>query len=143
MIAPDLGERRSLALLAHLYGIRPWEVPSCTATQLNALLGEIGFIRYIRDQPMRDYAFGKLDVDQLISDAPADPAETAKRQKARAIYYGGLYDLPEFRTEAPTARAALAFMAALDAGRVPAWVLNLAPLDELRQKASQAGGGEL
>ena len=140
MIAPDLGQQRALALLANLYGIRPWEVPLCTESHLKALLSQTEWVFYKKDQAARDYQFMKLDHEKLLSTLPPTEEERKKAEvsaKAKRVFLGSLYNLPEYRTDELTRAAATDFLAALNAGRVPAWVLNAAPLEEINQKAGE------
>lgn len=140
MIAPDLGQQRAQALLAHLYGIRPWEVPLCTESQLKALLGQSEWVFYKGDQAQRDYQFMKLDHEKLISTAPLTPEEKRAQEvsnQARKVFFGSLYALPDFRADEVTTSAATDFWAAMNAGRVPNWVLNLAPYDEIKKKVGE------
>ncbi len=124
-----------MALFTHLYGIKPWEVKKLTETQLVGLMRQMSWLLFLRDRPMRDYQFMKLDHKKLANPDPdelPDPSTT----KARKVYFAG-YGLPEHVGAWPTRHAARDFVQALKKKRVPNWVLAIAPpikeLEELAQ----------
>lgn len=104
---------------------------------MEALISQIGFIRYQRDLPTLNYHFSKLGPEgwkNLVegSDGPPDPYQ----ERARAIWLEP-YDLPEFKATQVHKGAARDFLHALKKKRVPQWVLSIAPFGEI-----QKAGGE-
>lgn len=96
----------------------------------------MGFVRYQRDLPAMNYHFGKLGAagwKALVE--PDGEAPDPYQERARAVWFAG-YDLPELK--GVSKRTARDFKRALKKKRVPSWVLNLAPLQEI----NQIGGDE-
>lgn len=69
---------RILAVLAHFYGFRPWEVERLTEAQVEMYLSNVGYIRFLRDLATLQYSYSKLDdeaVGKMLETAsrPPDP----------------------------------------------------------------------
>ncbi|MFC4426202.1 hypothetical protein [Deinococcus navajonensis] len=108
-----------------------------TATQLQALTGQAGFIRYLRDLPEREYHFGKMGPPGWKALAESDP-ETDQpdliQVRARRRFFAG-YNIPELQSPVPR-QAARELLRAIHAGRAPNWVLALTPdHQDLKDKA--------
>ena len=88
--AEDWG--RTISLLSALYHIRPWEVERLTDAQIEMLMENSGYIRHIRDLPMLQYQFSKLD-DKAVSELVED-FEAQERDKAAAESAGRQYKAP-------------------------------------------------
>ncbi|GGN32247.1 hypothetical protein [Deinococcus daejeonensis] len=86
----------------------------------------MGFIRYLRDLPERDYHFGKLGPDGWQQLAKAQPGEPDPMQALARRRFFAPYNLPEFQTHIPR-RACIEYVQALQAGTVPNWVMALTP----------------
>lgn len=125
---PEQSERRTLALLCHLYAIKPWEIDQLTERQLDALIGESRWILYMRDRPMRDYMFMKLDKEQLADDSVKDVDSVTKKAQRRFL---AMYNLPEFEVSRMTRLAAADINSAIRKKDIPHWVLNLIDLQEI------------
>lgn len=96
-----------------------------TTAQLDALTRESGWILYLRDRAIRDYAFVKVDKERLANadlTEPPDPVTVKARNRFLASY-----GLPEMRGQELTRRTAQDFVKAVKKKRVPNWVLAAAP----------------
>lgn len=141
---PHTRERRQLALLAWLYGVRPWEAEELTPAQLGALLGEAEWILMQRERAARDYQFLKSDHDFLANPTPVPHADAEKLKRARQNFLRGIYNLPELHTSRYTDATVDDLQYALSGSRVPGWALNLVDLGELQGASySQAAADDL
>jgi len=80
---------RTIAVLAALYGIKPWEVELLSDEQIGMLMKESGYIRHIRDLPMLSYHFGKMGEEghkALVEDYEAQMLERQKAEQAGRPY---------------------------------------------------------
>jgi len=80
---------RTIAVLAALYGIKPWEVELLSDEQIGMLMKESGYIRHIRDLPMLSYHFGKMGEEghkALVEDYEKQALERKKAEKAGVPY---------------------------------------------------------
>lgn len=116
-------------MLTHFYHLKPWEIPRLTASQLYAYTSQVGFIRYLRDLPEREYHFSKMGAEGWKALAEMDPDDEATpdpiQVRARRRFYAA-YDLPEHQSPVPVL-AAVELVRAIDAGRAPRWVTNITP----------------
>lgn len=113
--------------------MRPWEVKLLTHSQLNALLGEASYMLYLRDRAFKGYHFSKLGKESwaALANPTAEPADPNLKPALAAFY--AEYGLPEYQFRAPlTALARQDIAAALSAGRVPNWVLNMLKPEEIK-----------
>lgn len=128
--------------MAHLYGVKPWEVGQLRSSELQALLNEANWILYLRDRATLRYHWFKtpqenrqllasvsiLSDDGTQTDANEPPDETTKR--ALEAFYAP-YDLPEFKRPRPSERALRELQDAIQAGELPAWAFLLVTKEEL------------
>jgi len=80
---------RTVAVLAALYGIKPWEVEKLSDEQIAMLMEESGYIRHLRDLPMLAYHFMKMGEEghkALVEDYEAQMLERKKAEKAGIPY---------------------------------------------------------
>lgn len=100
---------------------------------VQALLEQVPFILYLRDRPFKQYHFSKLGKEgwaALASPTPEAPDPNLK--PALQAFYAD-YGLPEHQITRPiTTQARQDIAAALAAGQIPNWVLNMLRPDELK-----------
>jgi len=78
-----------MAMLAHLYGFRPWDVARLTPEQLEMYIENSGFVRLQRDMPQLTASFAKLDADarqKLVNDEGKDPDPNSIDQRAWRVF---------------------------------------------------------
>ena len=87
----------------------------------------------MRDRAFLNYHFGKLGKEGWKALAEPDPKELPDPhvRAARGAFLAD-YGLPEHQQSRVTRRAAVDFLRALKARRVPGWVLNLAPYEDIK-----------
>ena len=90
-----------MAIMAHLYGFKPWDVERLSEVQLQMFLAQAGYIRLMDHMPHLTYAFSKYDdkaIDQLLADADKEPDPTSKRSRAWRVY------IRQYQTDADDAQ---------------------------------------
>lgn len=105
----------------------PSQIEELTPAQLDALVGEAGYILYLRDRATLRYHWSKLpqEAREEMAKAPTNTEPDAITQMAMQRFYAD-YGLPEFEFKrALTGRARHDLARAIEAGRVPGWVLLL------------------
>lgn len=92
-------------------------------------------MRYLHDQATLAQHWSQFqaeDVDRILNPTPpGEPEHRRARAYQRWIASYGLGD------SGPSAEASQDFMTALTKGRVPKWVLAIAPFEEMKQKAGE------
>lgn len=105
-----------------------------TPTQREMYLSQLGQVLFLRDRALLLYHFSKYG-DEAVADLLKPRVETGKpsdRDRAWNVFVQE-YGLNVARgIDQDTARE---FLAALKAGRVPDWVLAIAPIPEIRGAA--------
>lgn len=99
------------ALLCAFYGIMPWDQGRLTRAQMDNLMQELGYVRYLQDEAALLYYFGKATAVADEKELPAvlrkmaDPAEkddplSRLRQRAFEMFAYRRYGMPLSHPEA-------------------------------------------
>jgi hypothetical protein len=80
---------RTISILCAEYGIKPWEVGKLTNEQIEMLMTNYGYIRHVRDLPMLNYHFGKMDDEgaaKMVSEYNEAKAKQKKAEQEGRVY---------------------------------------------------------
>lgn len=112
-----------MAVLAHYYGFKPWDVMKLSREQVDMYLAQTGMIRLARDMAQLTYHFGKLqdeDIQKMIDTASEKAEPDSLRARGWRVF------IRQYQTDSAEAEKAQAAevlpMRPETAAAIVAWV---------------------
>ena len=88
-MAPERDWGPIMALLAHYFHLKPWDVERLTESQVQMYLSQINHIRLTDHMPHLSYAYSKYDdeaIAKMLSDSDTPPDPNSLRSRGWRVF---------------------------------------------------------